>query len=62
MFTLRKRVSRFENRMDAAMERFMFHHRFLGFFMVFIGMPLVTLAAVFACTIMIAFPIAFLFG
>ena len=36
LITLRKRVSRFENRMDAAMERFMFHHRFLGFFMVFI--------------------------
>ena len=43
---LKKRVSRFENHVDAAMEKFLFHHRLLGFLIIFIGMPLVTLAAV----------------
>ncbi len=28
---LKKRVSRFENHVDAAMEKFLFHHRLLGF-------------------------------
>lgn len=62
MFTLIKRVSRFENRIDTSLEKFVFHHQFLGFFMIFVGMPLVTLAAVCICTAMIALPIAFLFG
>ncbi len=62
MFAFIKRVSRFENRIDASMEKFIFHHKILGLFMIFIGMPLVTLAAVFVCTTIIALPIAFLFG
>lgn len=45
-----KRVSRFENRMDALMERFIFHHKLLGLLLIFIGMPLITLAAVCVCT------------
>ena len=61
MFSLIKRVSHFERQADASMERFLFHHQFLGFFIVFIGMPLVTLAAVCAGTAMIAFPLAVLF-
>lgn len=42
MFTLIKSVSRFENHIDASIEKFIFHHKFLGFLMIFIGMPLVT--------------------
>lgn len=57
-----KRVSRFENRMDASMERFIFHHKLLGLLLIFIGMPLITLAAVFVCTMLIVLPIALLFG
>ena len=57
-----KRVSRFENRMDALMERFIFHHKLLGLLLIFIGMPLRTLSAVCVCTMLIALPIALLFG
>ncbi len=57
-----KRVSRFENRMDASMERFIFHHKLLGLLLIFIGMPLMTLAAVCVCTMLIVLPIALLFG
>lgn len=62
MFTFIKRVSRLENRIDDSLEKFVFHHQFLGFFMIFVGMPLVTLAAVCVCTTMITLPIGFLFG
>lgn len=62
MFTLIKSVSRFESRIDASIEKFIFHHKVLGFLMIFIGMPLVTLAAVCLCTIVITLPITLLFG
>ena len=57
-----KLVSRFENRMDALMERFIFHHKLLGLLLIFIGMPFITLAAVCVCTMLIVLPIALLFG
>ena len=53
MLPFKKQVSHFETHIDASMEKFLFHHRFLGLFLIFIGIPLVTLAAVCACT---AFP------
>lgn len=62
MFTFRKRVSRFENHMDDSIKKFVFHHQFLGLCMVFVGMPLFTLAAICVCTAMVALPLAFLFG
>lgn len=62
MFAFMKRVSRFEKQMDASMERFLFHHRIWGFFIVFIGMPMITLAAVCACTTIIALPFALMCG
>ena len=62
LITLRKRVTRLENHIDTLIEKFIFHHKFLGTLMIFIGMSLITLAAVCICTTMIAFPIAFLFG
>ena len=55
MLTFLKRVSRFETHVDDAMEKFVFHHKFLGFLMIFIGMPLAILAAVCVCTTMITF-------
>ena len=39
MSTLLKRLSRFEIRADAEIERFLFHHHFLGFLMIFIWHP-----------------------
>lgn len=62
MFTLIKRISRFENHIDTSIEKFIFHHRFLGLLLIFVGMPLVTLVAVCVCTTIIALPIAFMFG
>lgn len=62
MFTLIKRISRFENHIDTSIEKFIFHHRFLGLLLIFVGMPLVTLVAVCVCTTIIALPIAFIFG
>lgn len=62
MFTFRKRVSRFENHVDDAMDKFIFHHKFLGLLMIFIGMPLAILTAVCVCTTMITLLITFLFG
>ena len=62
MFTFRKRVSRFENHVDDAMDKFMFHHKFRGLLMIFIGMPLAILTAVCVCTTMITLLITFLFG
>lgn len=62
MFTLIKRGSRLENPIEASIEKFIFHHKFLGGFMIFVGMPLVILAAVCICTTLITLPIAFLFG
>lgn len=55
-------TSRLENRMDNSIEKFVFHHQFLGGCLIFIGIPFVILAAVCACTAMIILPIAFLFG
>lgn len=62
MLPFKKQVSHFETHIDASMEKFLFHHRFLGLFLIFIGIPLVTLAVVCACTALIAFPIALLFS
>ena len=62
MLTLLKRVSHFEKKMDASMERFMFHHRVWGFLKMFIGMPIFTLAAVCACTTIVIFPMALVCG
>ena len=62
MFTFRKRVSRFENHVDDAMDKFVFHHKFLGLLMIFTGMPLAILTAVCVCTTMITLLITFLFG
>ena len=62
MLPFKKQVSHFETHIDASMEKFIFQHKFLGFLMIFIGMPLVTLAAVCLFTILIIFPIILMFG
>ena len=53
---------RFEQRFDAKAERFIWHHPLLGFFFIFIGMPLFVLLGVCISTVVIAFPMAWLFG
>lgn len=58
MFTLIKRISYCENRM----EHFLLYHQGFKLFMIYIGLPLFTLAAVCACTTVAALSMAFLFG
>lgn len=62
MFAWKKRIAQVESQIDATMERFIFRHKVLGFLVVFIGMPLVTLAAVCACTTAIVLPLALALG
>ncbi len=62
MFTLLKRLSRFEIRVDTEIERFLFHHRLMGFLMIFIGIPMITLLAVCLFAAVIAFPLSLLFS
>lgn len=62
MFALMKRVSRIENRIDTSIEKFVFRHRVLGFLLIIIGTPMVTLAAVCIGTAAITLPLALVFG
>ncbi|EET61957.1 hypothetical protein BRYFOR_06151 [Marvinbryantia formatexigens DSM 14469] len=57
-----KILKKFENRLDLKVEKFVWHHPVLGFLSIFIGMPAFILACVSICTIVIAFPMAWLFG
>lgn len=62
MFGIKRRVSRFENHVDSAIAVFVSRHKVLGLFLIFVGMPLFTLAAVCSCTAILAIPLALLFG
>lgn len=62
MTALKKWMSHMETRADVCLEEFVFHHRALGLLMIFVGMPLVTLLAVCICTMIIALPLALVFG
>lgn len=62
MFTWKKRMARIGKHFDTSVEKFLFHHQVLGFLMMFIGMPLITLAAVCACTTVLVLPMALAFG
>ena len=62
MITLIKRFSRFEKKIDDLMETFIFRHKCFGFFIILVGMPLVTLAVVCISTILLMLPVALVFG
>ena len=62
MSTLLKQLSRLEIRADTEIERFLFHHRLMGFLMIFIGIPMITLLAVCLFTAVITVPIGFHIG
>ena len=62
MFPWKKRMSYIEKQVDASMERFIFQHKVLGMLMIFVGMPVLTLAAVCACTTVIIVPVAIALG
>ena len=52
----------FERNVDAKAEKFVWHHPFLGFLLIFVGMPVFILACVSVCTMLIAFPLSWLMG
>ena len=57
-----KSIRKFEYKFDLKAEQFIWHHPLLGFFLLFIGMPLFILLGVCISTVVIAFPMAWLFG
>lgn len=62
MFTRIKRISCCESRMDARIENFLLRHQGFKLFLIYIGLPLFTMAAVCVCTTAAALFLAFLFG
>lgn len=57
-----KSVKKYEVRFDLKAERFIWRHPLLGFLFIFIGMPVIVLACVSVSTMLIAFPVAWIFG
>lgn len=57
-----KSIHKFENKFDLKAKNFIWHHPLLGFLFIFIGMPLFVLFGVCICTVVIVFPMAWLFG
>lgn len=62
MTKIKKSFYEAEYKFDAAAERFFFYHPYLGFFTVFIGMPIFILGAVVISTTVIMLPLSFLCG
>jgi hypothetical protein len=61
MAAIWKSIHNFEDKFDRNAERFAFHHPYLAFLAMFIGMPLFILIAVAVSTTLIAIPIAWIF-
>lgn len=57
-----KAIKKCECDFEVRAEKFLWHHPVLGFFSIFVGMPLIVLCAVCAITIVFAFPMSLLFG
>lgn len=55
-------IHKAEQKFDHAAEHFFYRHPFLGYLIVFIGTPLIILAAVFLCTTILALPVAWASG
>lgn len=62
MAAIWKSIHNFEDKFDRNAECFAFHHPYLAFLAMFIGMPLFILIAVAVSTTLIAIPIAWIFG
>ena len=62
MTAILKSIQSFEDRFDRSAEHFAFHHPYLAFLVMFIGMPIFILIVVAACTTIITFPMAWIFG
>ena len=62
MMTWKTRLLHFERMCDGLVEHFLLQHKILGFLLIFIGMPLVTLSAVCICSTVLVLPLALAFG
>lgn len=59
---LKKSIRKFEYELDMRAERLIWKHPFLGFLLIFVGMPVFILICVCISTIAIAFPMGWIFG
>lgn len=57
-----KTIRIYEHRFDVKVGNFISRHPLLGFLLIFVGMPLFILLCVCVSTVVIAFPMAWLFG
>lgn len=57
-----KSIRAFEHAFDLKAEQFLWKHPFLGLLSIFVGMPIFVLVCVCISTVVIAFPVAWLFG
>lgn len=57
-----KTFRKYERIFDRKAEKLIWHHPLLGFFLIFVGVPLFVLLCVCVCTVAIAFPMAWLLG
>ncbi len=55
-------IKKYEQEIDRKAERFLWRHPIPGFLAIFIGMPMFVLAGVCISTVVIAFPLAWIFG
>lgn len=62
MTAIIKSIHKFEDDFDRKAERFAFHHPYIAFVMMFIGIPLFTLMEVAASTTVLILPIAWILG
>ena len=60
--SISKSMRKFERELDIRTEKFFWDHPCLGFLAIFVGMPLFILLCVCISTVVIAFPMAWLFG
>ena len=56
MSTIKETFSRMENQFDTSTERLILHHQLLGFFLLVVVAPLLTLLAVGACACVLTMP------
>ena len=62
MMRIKKSIHELATRFDKRAEKFVFHHPYLAYFVMFIVMPVLVLAAVFIGTAIIAFQMAWIMG
>lgn len=62
MTTIMKSIHKLESSFDKRAQHFAFHHPFLAYLAIFIGIPIFILLAVTVSTTLIALPIAWIFG